>query len=328
MANVQQAHRLSVLNKCFEGLRYDQNVPFRPVDVVKDVDVLEKALEWTRGSGGRVLPILLTGNTGTETAFLAKALHHGGNRRDKPFITALVIGGSPVNYAEHLVGTNNHKPGLLRAAHGGTLFIEETANLTMEAQKVLYEVITRGQFEASGQKTQVDVQIMAATRKDLAAQVGQGEFLPELHEVLSATTIRIPPLTERRDEIPHLARELVLRFAEEEGLMPPRLTPRADELLKAYDWPGNLRELRSVIERAMLLACEEELDARHLPAEISMATGAGLRPAGEIIPFIEEERAILKHALEVTGGRIPEAAKRLAIGRATLYRKVKKYNLR
>ena len=118
------------------------------------------------------------------------------------------------------------------------------------------------------------------------------------------------------------------RFAEEEGLIPPRLTPRAEELLKAYDWPGNLRELRSVIERAMLLACEEELDARHLPAEISRASGAGIRPAGEIIPFIEEERAILKHALEVTGGKIPEAAKRLAIGRATLYRKVKKYNLR
>ncbi len=328
MANVQQAHRLSALNKCFEGLRYDQNVPFRPVDVVKDLDVLEKALEWTRGSADRALPILLTGDTGTEIAFLAKALHHGGARREKPFITALVIGGSPVSYADHLVGTNNHKPGLLRAAHGGTLFIEETANLTLDAQKVLYEVITRGQFESGGQKTQVDVQVMAATRKDLAAQVAQGEFLPELKEVLFASTIHISPLAERREEIPHLARELILRFAEEEGLIPPRLTPRAEELLKTYDWPGNLRELRSIIERAMLLACEEELDARHLPAEISRATGAGIRPAGEIIPFIEEERAILKHALEVTGGKIPEAAKRLAIGRATLYRKVKKYNLR
>lgn len=135
-------------------------------------------------------------------------------------------------------------------------------------------------------------------------------------------------MSERREEIPAMTRELMREFAEKEGTNAPRLTERAADLLKTYGWPGGQRELRAVIERSMLLAAgDEELDVRHLPGDIA-SQGASIRPAGEIIPFIDEERAILKHALEVTGGKIPEAAKRLAIGRATLYRKVKKYGLR
>jgi len=324
----QKALRSGALDQCFEGMRYNLTGSFRPGEVVGNPGVLEKALEWTRSSGGRALPILLVGDSGSEKPYLAKALHYGGSRRENPFVTANLIAGSSASKSEAMSGTNSHKPGLLRSAHGGTLFLEEVADLSLETQKVLLDVITRGVIHASGQKTEVDVQVITGTGKDLVPLVRSGKFLPELHQALNSSMIRITPLCERRNEIPDLARRLILRIAEEEGLIPPRLTPEAEEYLKAYAWPGNLRELRSVIERAMLLAEESELDARHLPSEISGASGAGIRPAGEIIPFIDEERAILKHALEVTGGKIPEAAKRLAIGRATLYRKVKKYNLR
>lgn len=136
------------------------------------------------------------------------------------------------------------------------------------------------------------------------------------------------PLSERRETIPALARDTMTHFANQDGIKVPTLTARAEDLLKSYDWPGGERELRAVIERAMLLAAgDDHVDAQHLPEEIANPN-APRRPVGEIIPFVEEERRILAHALEVTGGKIPEAARRLAIGRATLYRKVKKYNLR
>ena len=136
------------------------------------------------------------------------------------------------------------------------------------------------------------------------------------------------PLSERRESIPTLTRDMMTHFANQDGIKVPQLTGRAEDLLKNYDWPGGERELRAVMERAMLLAAgDDKLDAQYLPEEIANPN-APRRPVGEIIPFVEEERRILKHALEVTGGKIPEAARRLAIGRATLYRKVKKYGLR
>lgn len=302
---VRQALRTSELEQRFEGLHYYQHCPYRPIDVLNSADILERALRWTTAADDRVEPILISGDTGTEKPFLAKALHFGGSRRNRRFVT-------------HLSDCPS--------ADGGTLFVDEVADLPGEAQQKLLAVIQNGVFDTGDKRHSIDVQVIAATRKDLTALASAGKFLPALADVLCTYIVRIPSLSERRELIPVLAERLSLRIAEEEGREPPRLTEAFKEGLKHYSWPGNLGELRSIIERAMLLAETGDLDTAHLPVEISGENN--LKPRGEIIPFVEHEQAILKHALQVTGGKIPEAARRLNIGRATLYRKVKKYNLR
>jgi DNA-binding NtrC family response regulator len=303
---VTHALRKGELEHRFQGLRYYQNCPFRPLDVVDSMEVLEKSLSWTEAGTERALPVLITGDNGTEKPFLAKALHYGGHRRGHRFVT-------------HLRDCPT--------ANGGTLFLDEVDDLSRKQQQIVLGVIRDGVFDAGAKKVTVDVQVIAATRRDLGALAADGQFLPELERALAPRTIRIPSLVERRERIAPLAERLSLRIAEEEGRDPPRLTDVFKAKLTQYNWPGNLGELRSIIERAMLLADEGDLDTMHLPSDVA-GDAESLTPRGEIIPFVEHEQAILRHALQVTGGRIPEAAKRLAIGRATLYRKVKKYKLR
>lgn len=302
---VKRSLRVGALESRFNGLHYYQNCPFRPIDVVADANLLEQALAWTAGSG-RPAPILIRGGHGTEKPLLAKAFHFGSARKDGKFVTHL---------------------GECAAADGGTLFIEEVADLDLQQQSALVGLIRDGACRADNQTVKVSVQVIAGTGKDLSAAEAAGRFLPELRQAFEGRAIRVPPLAERRQQIPALAERLHLRLADEEGRVPQRLTEACKSRLIAYDWPGNMGELRSVIERAMLLAGDGDIDAGHLPGEIADGPDK-LTPSGEIIPFVEREQAILRHALEVTGGRIPEAARRLAIGRATLYRKVKKYNLR
>ena len=305
-STVGQALRVASLDHHFNGLRFYQNCPYRPLDVLNSADNLEQALGWTQSEKTPPAPVLILGDAGTEKPFLAKALHVGGRRREHRFTT-------------HLFDC--------QAVNGGTLFIDEVADLKDEEQKNLYRLIHDGVFLTDSGPAKVDVQVIAATRKDLETLVKQKAFLAELFDALSRNILFVPSLRDRQAKIPVIAERLILRFAEEEGREPPRMTEGFQERLKSYDWPGNLGELRSVIERAMLLADENALDTPHLPSEISGESNA-LEPRGDIIPFVEREQAILRHALQVTGGKIPEAAKRLAIGRATLYRKVKKYNLR
>ncbi|MBN2491228.1 MAG: sigma-54-dependent Fis family transcriptional regulator [Planctomycetes bacterium] len=303
---VTRALRAGELDRRFEGLPSAAGCTFRPLEIVDSMDVLEKALSWTETGAERPRPILITGNTGTQKPFLARALHHAGRRRGPRFVTRLADGPS---------------------AGGGTLFLDDVEDLSPKQQEIVLRLIQDGVFDAGTKKIKVDVQVIAATRKDLAALAADGRFRPELERALTPRTIRIPPLVERRERIPLLAERLSLRIAEEEGRKPPRLSGAFRQKLVAYDWPGNLGELRSVIERAALLAAGSDLDLPHLPSEIA-GHGLAIAAPNEIVPFVQHEQAILRNALQVTGGKIPEAARRLAIGRATLYRKVKKYNLR
>ena len=297
--------------------------------------------------------VLITGETGTGKELVARAIQKSSLRASKPFV--------PVNcaaFTETLLeselfghekgaftGADRVRQGLFEAAHAGTLFLDEVAEMSPAAQAKLLRVLTDGQVVRVGttEPRKVDVRLLAATHRDLGKRVHEGLFREDLFYRLAVVPVAIPPLRERREDIPGLSHLFLSRAALELKLPRRTLSPEALEKLQRYDFPGNVRELRNLIERASILSAADPIRADAFPMPSNRRQGpaedsADRGPASwmDLLPEVDDLRAfltgvekeIILRVLNATGGAQAEAARRLGLSRSDLGYKLTKYGIR
>ncbi len=281
------------------------------------------------------VPVLLQGETGVGKEAFAQGIHYSGIGRDGPFVAINCGSLSRELLASELFGyaegafTGARRGGMkgkIEAAHGGTLFLDEIGELPLDLQSHLLRALEEGEIYRLGEcePRRVDFRLVAATHRDLREEVAQRRFRQDLFYRVAVTSIRIPPLRERRDDIPLLAAHILRRQAERHGRPLPELDPEALQALMAYDWPGNVRELRNVLE-GMLLLGGRRLTRDDLPDELRQSARAA---AGLVEGQLEEaEREVIRQAVERSRGNLTQAARALGIAKSTLYLRLRKYGM-
>ncbi len=286
-------------------------------------------------------PVLISGESGTGKELVARALHYRGTLASRPFVAVdcgslvpTLIESELFGYEKGaFTGALRSKQGLLQSADTGTIFLDEVGELPLEMQAKLLRFLQEKEVRpvGSNQKVKVDVRIMAATNRDLEAEYKKGAFRKDLYFRLNVVTIALPPLRERRSDIPILAHWFLERLAPERGI---QISSAAMKALMAYDWPGNVRELENCIERAVALGDQRCIEISDLPASIAgIAIQAQAEPA-ESLEFVvpttdleDLERATIERVFTQVNGDKALAGKMLGISRATLYRKLKRYQI-
>jgi two-component system response regulator HydG len=288
--------------------------------------------------------VLIQGETGTGKELVARAIHNNSPRKNKPFVplncTALnenlledeLFGHEPGAYT----GGDRLRKGKFEYANGGTLFLDEVGDMPLTLQSKLLRVIEDGQVYRVGgnEAIKVNVRILSATHRDLEAAVKGGTFRQDLYFRLKVVTIKIPPLRDRREDIPLLAEHFRKEFTQRHGKAVANIAAEVRRALTAYQWPGNVRELRNLIDSMVVLDRDGVLGLEDLPEESELLKHLQLPPAGagnvnSLIgrPLEEVEQYFIGKALELTNGNREDAAKLLQIGERTLYRKIKEYGL-
>jgi len=281
---------------------------------------------------------LVMGETGTGKELIAHAIHNLSPRKTGPFI-AVHVAALPSTLLESemfghekgsFTGAVEQRIGRFELADGGTLFLDEISEMEPQIQVKLLRVLEERAFErVGGQKTiDVDVRLIAATNKDLKKLVAEGKFRDDLFYRLSVVTIGLPPLRERRDDIPLLVSAFLRQCSQDNNKNVTELTPDAMNVLMAYDWPGNVRELRNTVEQMVVLARSEKLTLRDVPAAIR--GGADLTKIAVVrsgMTVEEAEKQLIVQALKELKGNRTRAAEKIGMSRRTLHRKLKRYGL-
>jgi DNA-binding NtrC family response regulator len=286
--------------------------------------------------------VLILGESGTGKELIAKALHANSPRRDKPFVP-VNTGSMPTDLLEstlfgHEKGAFTSamaaKKGLFEVANGGTLFLDEIGNMSMETQAKVLRVLQDRRFMHLGgvQEIQVDVRIIAATNVDLRQAVREGKFREDLFYRLNVISLELPPLRNRRDDIPLLAGHFLKYYAEENGVSTRTLAPEAMRVLLDYDWPGNVRELENIIERGVVLSAGPVIGVDLLPGHLTGRNFSSSllehRPDSSLFDIMEEiERRIIVDMLERCNWNQTEAAEQFKIPLSTLNQKIKRLNI-
>jgi DNA-binding NtrC family response regulator len=281
--------------------------------------------------------LLIQGESGTGKEVIAKAVHHASARAARPFV-AVNCGAVPETLLESelfgymrgaFTGAAVSKLGLFEEADGGTLFLDEIAEMPAALQVKLLRVLQSGEVRRLGatQATTIAVRVIAATNGDLAALISEGKFREDLFYRLNVIQVMLPPLRDRREDLPALAEHFLARSAGKLGRT-LRLSPGALERLLRYPWPGNVRELENAIERAAILARSEILGPDDLPPHVAAGLQLGPSPAlPRQTTLAEAERTHILQTLERFGRNHSGAAEALGIGRTTLWRKLKEYGI-
>ena len=280
--------------------------------------------------------VLLTGETGTGKEVFAEAIHQASTRSAKTFVAVncSALGREILeselfgHKAGAFTGAIRDKKGLFEEAHHGTLFLDEIGEMPLDLQAKLLRVLESGEFMRVGDTKTIrtDVRIIAANNRDLLQESGDGHFRSDLYYRLSVFQIQLPPLRDRKEDIPILAAWFARFFAEKMNRPVPELSPDFLEKLIQYDWKGNIRELKNVIERAVILA-SGALTADLLPAEILFAADHESSGSGSSFDLSVSEKTLIRKALQHTKGNKTEAARLLGVGLTTLYRKIEEYGL-
>ncbi len=298
------------------------------------------AINAVRATLKRVAPtgsrVLITGPAGVGKEIAARMLHNWSPRANAPFVTVSSARMDPDRVEDELFGSEEGdrvRPGLLEQAHGGTLFLDEIADMPVPTQAKILRVLTDQSFtRVGGQRiVRVDVRVVSATARNLADEIAEGHFREDLYYRLNVVPVHLPPLADRREDIPLLADHFVARFANQRRARTPVISPEAMATLQSFDWPGNVRQLRNIIERTIILAPDDKLDLIDvdlLPAEVTavpptsnpaaLAMGAPLRQARETF-----EREYLRVQIRRFSGNISRTAAFIGMERSALHRKLK-----
>jgi two-component system response regulator HydG len=285
--------------------------------------------------------VLITGESGTGKEMIAGAIHFNSPRKDGPFvklncaaITETLLESELFGHEKGaFTGAHKRKEGRFRQAHGGSIFLDEISEMSLAMQVKLLRVLQEREITRVGgeEVIQVDVRLIAATNKDLLQEIETGRFREDLFYRLNVVTLNMPPLRDRREDIPLLAKHFLEIFSEKNRKQIKGFTPQAMDQLLRYDWPGNVRELMNAVERGVVLSSSEYLDEEELPLVLKdKITEGEERPKEAIpgdLPLEEVEKASILKTLELTGGNKSEAARRLGITRRTLHKKLKKYGV-
>jgi two-component system NtrC family response regulator len=285
--------------------------------------------------------VLVTGESGTGKELIAKAIHQNSLRAGKPFIT-VNCGAIPENLIESelfghrkgsFTGAIADRTGKFEAANEGTVFLDEVGELPINLQVRLLRVIQEREIDKIGfpKPIPVNVRIIAATNRDLRKLIEDGQFREDLFYRLSVVTVELPPLRERRDDIPLLISHFLKKHCSRYALKVPSVADEAIDLLSRYDWPGNVRELENVVEHAVVLGVSEEVRSENLPAPIRQAksrvAAINLKLPDDGIDLEAVEKEILEQALEKNGWNQTRAARYLNISRKTLIYRMEKFAL-
>jgi len=279
-------------------------------------------------------PVIIHGQSGTGKELVARAIHARSQTGDAEFL-AINMAALPTELVEGqlfghekgaFTGAGRKRDGLLRSVHGGTVFLDEIGDLPMAAQAKLLRAIEAREVLPVGadHPVAVDFRLIAATNQSLEARVAEGHFRQDLYFRLNVFRIELPPLRARREDIPPLVTHFIARHARNLGYRPGGIRNEAMKLLLAYDWPGNVREMSNLIERATILAGGGPITPDHLPSELSGGHAVSLELREAVQAF---ERSHLAYVLRLAGGVRSRAATLLGIDPATLYRKLQKYGL-
>lgn len=285
--------------------------------------------------------VLIHGETGTGKELLARAIHHNSRRKNKPFVT-INCGAIPKDLVESelfgytrgaFTGAHASRPGRIEQADGGTLFLDEIGELPLDAQVKLLRVLQQGEISKIGatETTRVNVRVLAATHRNLPAMIEDGTFREDLYYRLAVVPLYLPPLRERKDDIPELVEYLFEKAKDRHGIAGVQLTPSIMPHLVAYRWPGNVRELENVLERLLVLSSHKSIGEDDLPEEIrrvqAETSSFWLDLPEEGISLEAVERELILRALERFKGNQTHAAKYLDISRRTLIYRMEKYGL-
>ena len=299
------------------------------------INTVRATLKRVAQTGSRVM---ISGPAGSGKEVAARLLHKWSTRGDKPFVIVNSARITPERFEEELFGEEAEgklvRPGLLETADGGTLYLDEVADMPLSTQARILRVLTEQSFVRVGGTRQigVDVRVVSSTARDLAQEMEEKTFREDLFYRLNVVPVEIPSLAERRDDIPALAEYFFARYATEQGIRPPDISEEAMAALQAYDWPGNVRQLRNVVERTIILTPRDKLDtveAEMLSEEVAggknggnggMAAlmGAPLREARESF-----EREYLSVQIRRFSGNISKTASFIGMERSALHRKLK-----
>lgn len=285
-------------------------------------------------------PVFVSGESGVGKELVARALHAESPRRRNPFI-AVNCAAIPGELLEvelfgykkgAFTGADADKQGMIEAAKGGTLFLDEITEMPAQAQSKLLRFLQEGTIQRVGdtKEQKINVRVVAATNRDLQQAVQDGQFREDLYFRLNVIPVMLPPLRERRDDIPALIQFYARHFAETEGFDEVSVSPDVIEQLSDYRWPGNIRELRNLMHRLVLFSDDGEIRPEHLPPDLRATideaeTEAAWRDV-ELPRLFIDDRSSLEWALEISGNDKEKAARLLGISRATLYRRLRKFD--
>ncbi|NII81223.1 sigma-54-dependent Fis family transcriptional regulator [Pedobacter riviphilus] len=294
---------------------------------------LMEAIDLAKKVSATDTTVLLLGETGTGKEVFAQSIHYESPRAAKPFVALNCSGFSPDLLESELfgykagafTGANKDKKGLLEEANGGTLLLDEIGEMNLDLQAKLLRVLESQTFIKVGdtQTQQVNVRILAATNKDLKADASSGKFRSDLYYRLSVFTITLPPLRERKADIPALAKYYLKEFADKVNRSTPKMDDKILSILSSHSWKGNIRELKNVIERLVILADGDALSATALPPEFFEFT-----PIENDYNLQQIEKQHIQKVLIHTKGNKTETSRLLGIGLTTLYRKIEEYQIR
>ncbi|MFY9269110.1 MAG: sigma 54-interacting transcriptional regulator [Candidatus Manganitrophaceae bacterium] len=282
--------------------------------------------------------VLIEGESGTGKELIAHSIHQFSLREDRPFIrvncAALAESLLESELFGHVKGAFTgaiaHKLGRFELADGGTIFLDEIGEISLSTQVKLLRAVQEGEIEKVGdtKRIKVDVRILAATNKDLKKAVEMREFRQDLYYRLRVVPIHLPPLRERKDDIPLLVNHFINRVNKEMGRRVTRVSPEAMEILMAYDYPGNIRELENIIEHVMVFCSGDTIQAEHLLKDIQPSQNDVIgRVVGEEDPLKAMEQELIMNVLKQTGWSYRKTAEKLKMSRTTLWRKIKAYGI-
>ncbi len=320
-----------------EELRRELHGRYRVGDLISRSHAMQRLFEVLPAIATSAATVLIQGETGTGKELLARAIHAQSTRRDAPFV-AVNCAAFPETLLESelfgykrgaFTGASKDRPGRFAVAEGGTLFLDEVGEMSPAMQVRLLRVLQERSYEPLGSSRPVraDVRVLAATNRDLAAEVREGRFREDLYYRINVVRMDLPPLRSRKEDIPLLVDHFVMRFNRLQGKTVSGIGPAALELLVAHDWPGNVRELENAIEHAFVLCADGFVQPKHLPPEL-----AGRERPGERLPSLQAavhaaEAAAIREALARNEDNRDAAARELGIHRSTLFRKVKELGL-
>ena len=365
--SLRNALNTSALKGELQRIRHSREGRLTFSDIVTRSEAMAGVLRTAQKAASSSIPVLIEGESGVGKELFARAIHGSGERKTKPFV-AVNCGAIPDNLVESILfghekgaftGATERHMGKFVEAHGGTLFLDEVGELPLTAQVKLLRALQEGTVEAVGGRkpVKVDVRIISATNRKLLDLVKSGQFREDLFYRLHVLPLTIPPLRQRREDIPHLLRHFLARFCAEENRPITAIAGEAMTHLAQLDWPGNIRQLENAVYRAVVMSEGDHLGvsdfpqaAAHAPTMVEHAEPLVLAPStapamisgieipiaplpaagtlsmltgnGEVRPLEELENEIIRFAISHYRGQMSEVARRLKIGRSTLYRKL------
>ena len=323
------------------ALKERLGVGFNTGDIIGRSRIMVELLETVALVAPTEATVLITGESGTGKELIASAMHLNSPRREKPFIqlncaaiTETLLESELFGHEKGaFTGADRRKEGRFRLANRGSIFLDEISEMSVAMQAKLLRVLQEKEIQRVGgeEVLRVDVRVIAATNRDLKAEIKDGRFREDLYYRLNVVALAVPALRERREDIPLLAQHFLDSFAEKNRKQIKGFTPQAMDRLVRYDWPGNVRELMNAVERGVILCRGDYVSEMDFPLSVSDVPAPEQEAVREELladlPLEEVEKVTILQTLESAGGNKSETARRLGITRRTLHKKLKKYGV-